>query len=640
MEDSIETHFVLFIHKTLLSFSYLERKNQRFILNDLQQFIQRLTQLFKNSSMHQDERRLKIIEILVKYLQKLHKDQISHLISHENKDELLKQIEKDAYSYTMKHIKRVHFEDDEEKVSISHLNSNSNESFNKIDMEESDKIISSSELEIVESNESFVQNEKEIEETSIVDSDTYEKIHLEFRKLEEKMIQKIIEVKRSMNHLDVEMDRKMEIRIKSNFIEIENQIKKSIRDSLTQLYKMEGESVDKMNQTIGETKEYFEKWIQQRFEEEMKHHFDELYQYMNSSFQDSIKSLQKMEGTISERMDNHLEEMIQNIHEKLKENFKMMVDKNREMIEWKDEWEKTQMKNKEDIHRSLQKDFDEKIQKLSNLFHVNFSEIIQKMQDDRLTNSKPVDFGIFHLDYNQNDHQIQLLHDQDVISSIKLNIKGMIGPKGPIGQMGKSPKIKKIRFTHDGRIKFIIENENDSGIHEYEVESEERVPSGPQGPKGDKGDPGMIYTEMKLNEKSILRVDHENLNNLVIMKSLCIGEDSHCLQDKSLSIGGGVSMRSESLSLGKNAKTSDYQSIALYGTTNGKNAFSYRAQNVNDHEVRFGQEKGDIEKFEIKTKRFVIDADEIELKGKIVIQALETKISQLEKKIQDLQRRL
>jgi hypothetical protein len=227
-----------------------------------------------------------------------------------------------------------------------------------------------------------------------------------------------------------------------------------------------------------------------------------------------------------------------------------------------------------------------------------------------------------------------------VISSIKLNVKGMIGPKGPVGQMGKTPKIKKIRFTHDGRVKFIIESENEMGIQEYEIESEERVPSGPPGPKGEKGDPGTIFTEMKLNEKSILRVDHENLNNVVIMKSLCVGEDSHCLQDKSLAIGGGVSMRSESLSLGKNSKTSDYQSIAFYGTTHGKNAFAYRAQGVNDNEVRFGQEKGDIEKFEIKTKKFVIDAEEIELKGKMVIQALETKIQNLEKKIQDLQRRL
>jgi hypothetical protein len=657
MENSIETNFVLFIHKTLLSFSYLERNQQKFILRDLQQFIHRLTQLFQNSSMHRDERRLKIIEILVKYLQKLHKDQISHLISCDNKDELLKQIDRDAYSHTMKHVipngnnmlsqseRHVH---PKENQNLQHLTEspkrvhfeNYTEESVKEDVHEIQEVTfdSDEEEDSLEDIYTHPISDSLAQQPSFIELD--EKVDVELRKLEEKMVQKVIEMKRSITNLDGELDRKMEIRIKSNFIEIENQIKKCIRDSLTQLYKIEGETVDKMNGTISETKEYFEKWIQQKFTDEMKHHFDELYQYMNSSFQDSMKSLQKMEGTISERMDGRMEEIIQDIYDKLKDNFRMMMEKNREMGEWRDEWEKSQMKHKEEMGRNMQRDFEEKLQKLSNLFQTNFSEIIQQIQEEKLKNSSKVEFGTFHLNYHPQEHQIQLLHNQDVISSVKLNVKGMIGPKGPVGQVGKSPKIKKIRFSHDGRVKFLIESDPETGTEEYEVESDERVPSGPQGPKGEKGEPGTIYTEMKLNEKSVLRVDHENMNHLVVIKSLCVGEDSHCLQDKSLAIGGGVSMRSESFSLGKGSKTSDYQSIALYGTTHGKNAFSYRAQGVNDNEVRFGQEKGDIEKFEVKTRRFVIDADEIELKGKIVIQSLETKIQNLEKKIQDLQKRL
>ncbi len=653
MEKSLETHFILFIHKTLLSFSYLERQNQRLVLRDLQKFIHRLTQLFQTSSLHPDERRLKIIEILVKYLQKLHKDQISHLISHDHKDELLKKIEKEAYQNTMKHLKRVHFEDDVKETEIETQTENQDSSeIQEEDDDSFDQIYENPILKSEEDQDSFEIKTNHIHETpstfvthSQTESPNFveieNKVNVELRKLEEKMIQKVIEVKRSISNMDVEMDRKMEIRIKSNFIEIENQIKKCIRDSLTQLYKIEGETVDKMDGTIRETKEFFEKWIQQRFEDEMKHHFDELYQYMNTSLQESMKSLQKIEGTISERMDDRMEEVIQDIYEKLKDNFKMLIQKNHEMTDWKEEWEKNQLRQKDEMKTSIQREFEDKLQKLSQVFHTNFSEIIQKIHDEKLKNSsKPIDLGTFHLDYNQHDHQINLIHNQDIISSIKLNVKGMIGPKGPQGLSGKPPKIKKVRFSHDGRVKFLIEGDQESGIEEYEVESEERVPSGPQGPKGEKGDAGTIFTEMKLNEKSILRVDHENLNNLVVMKSLCIGEDSHCLQDKSLAIGGGVVMRSESLSLGKNARTSDYQSVAIYGTTHGKNAFSYRAQGVNDNEVRFGQEKNDIERFEIKTKRFVIDADEIEMKGKVVIQALETKIANLEKKIQDLQRRL
>ena len=437
MENSIETNFILFIHKTLLSFSYLERNQQRFILRDLQQFIYRLTQLFQNSSMHRDERRMKIIEILVKYLQKLHKDQISHLISCDNKEELLKQIERDAYSHTMKHVipngnnmlskserdvsldekqktqmqsstespKRVHFEDSmEESVKEEVENEIQEVTF---DSEEDDDSDSFEEIY----THPIIPNQSSLNELDL-------KVDMELRKLEEKMVQKVIEMKRSISHLDGELDRKMEIRIKSNFIEIENQIKKCIRDSLTQLYKIEGETVDKMNGTISETKEYFEKWIQQRFTDEMKHHFDELYQYMNSSFQDSMKSLQKMEGTISERMDSRMEEIIQDIYEKLKENFRMMMEKNREMGEWKEEWEKMQMKQKEEMGRNLQRDFEEKLQKLSSLFQTNFTEIIQQIQEEKLKNSSKVDFGTFHLDYHPQDHQIQLLHNQDVISSV------------------------------------------------------------------------------------------------------------------------------------------------------------------------------------------------------------------------------
>ena len=99
-------------------------------------------------------------------------------------------------------------------------------------------------------------------------------------------------------------------------------------------------------------------------------------------------------------------------------------------------------------------------------------------------------------------------------------------------------------------------------------------------------------------------------------------------------------MRSESLSLGKGSKTSDSQSIALFGTTHGKNAFSYRAQGVNDNEVRFGQEKSDIEKFEVKTKRFVIDADEIELKGKVTIKHYEDRLQILERKLSDFMKKV
>ena len=107
-DQSLETDFIFYIHKTLLSFSYLTPHHQRVILKDVQTFIHRLTLLFSNNhTIHKEEKRIKIIDILVKYLNRLNSDQIKHLIQHSQKDNLLKSIEKDAYMSTMNHLDKL-----------------------------------------------------------------------------------------------------------------------------------------------------------------------------------------------------------------------------------------------------------------------------------------------------------------------------------------------------------------------------------------------------------------------------------------------------------------------------------------------------------------------------------------------------
>ncbi len=637
-ENSLETDFILNIHKTLLSFHYLEKKNQKTIVKDFQQFINRLTNIFQNQSLYKnkEEKRLKIIEILVKYLNRLHNDQIKNLIRSNYRDDILKNIEKDAYDNTMKHLKKIN------PTSIQQQQSPTSSPFKEVEIETENE----TEVEIIEENQTYHDDDiEEIDydkmtnerERVVIDQNMDEKIQKEIKKLEERTIQKMIEIKRGMSNMDREMERKMELRMKSNFLEIENQIKKCIRDSLTNLYKIENETIDKMNDSIHQNKEYFEEFINKKMEDEMKKSFEELYSYLNTSIQDSVKSFQKIEGTISQRLDDKMEEFVQDIYDKLKDNFKIIIDKNREITDFKEEINKNQTQHKNEMKNLIQKEFEDKLNKLSELFQTNLTDILRQIEHST-SSSKSNDFGTFHLEYNRDEHQIQLLHNSDIISSVKLNVKGMMGPKGPIGQTGKTPKIKNIRFTHDAKVIFIIEGDDENTT--YEVESEERVPSGPQGPQGPKGEPGIVYTDMKLNERSVLRVDNENLNNLVVMKSLCIGENSHCLSEKSLAIGGAVALKSESISLGRNSITNDMNSIALYGTTSGKNALAYRAQNVEENQVRFGGRREDIEKFEIRSQKIILDSPEIEIKGKIVIQNLENRIKDLENKIKDLQRRL
>ena len=45
------------------------------------------------------------------------------------------------------------------------------------------------------------------------------------------------------------------------------------------------------------------------------------------------------------------------------------------------------------------------------------------------------------------------------------------------------------------------------------------------------------------------------LYNLIFLKSLSIGENSHCLKNESLSIGNSRCYNTNSISLGKNSKT-------------------------------------------------------------------------------------
>jgi hypothetical protein len=197
---------------------------------------------------------------------------------------------------------------------------------------------------------------------------------------------------------------------------------------------------------------------------------------------------------------------------------------------------------------------------------------------------------------------------------------------------GKTPKIKNIRFTKDSRVLFVIEGEDG----DYELESDEKIPVGPPGPQGPKGEPGITCTDFKIQEKSILRVDHENLNNLILLKSLCVGEQSHCLSEQSVAVGGAICYKPESFAIGKKSQTSDMSSIALFGSTNGKNAFAYRSQNVEDNQVKFGQNKNDIESFDIHSKKILLNSDEIELKGKVTIKHYEDRLSILERKLSDL----
>jgi hypothetical protein len=238
------------------------------------------------------------------------------------------------------------------------------------------------------------------------------------------------------------------------------------------------------------------------------------------------------------------------------------------------------------------------------------------------------------------------MYCNEIITSTKLNIKGLIGPKGPNGNKGDkgdTPIIRKIQFTDDKKMKMIIQESNNL----YEVYSDDIIPSGPIGPQGEKGEQGKSVMDLKWNQEDVMRIDEDNKDSLIFLKSLCIGEKSHCLKDNSIAIGGGICYQNNSIALGINSKTLDSESIALYGSTIGKKALSYRANNVDENTVQIGMKDKNnynINGFYINAKEIMIDCATFKVKtnkyenNKFI--ELEDRIGQLEKKVVDILRKI
>ena len=201
------------------------------------------------------------------------------------------------------------------------------------------------------------------------------------------------------------------------------------------------------------------------------------------------------------------------------------------------------------------------------------------------------------------------MYNEQEISSTKINIKGLMGPKGQqgnTGDKGDTPIIKDISLTDDKKIKFIIYDSNNI----YEVISNNTIPLGPQGIQGERGPTGKTFVDLNWKQESVMRLDEDNNNNLIILKSLSIGERSHCLKENSISVGGSQCYKENSFSIGSNSKTLDNNSIAFYGSTIGSNSFAYRADNVDENSIVFGKtEKGNynIDKIDLNSREITHD---------------------------------
>lgn len=404
----------------------------------------------------------------------------------------------------------------------------------------------------------------------------------------------------NLNHSNdfIEFEKKINNKVKSIFNEIENNIKNTLKDYLNHTESIENDYDKKFNEKLSSNNIFIENKVKELLcNDTLK---DSLYEYINNLIKFQITDIYSYIDTyVDKYVDRYIENYVNRTNNYSSENI------------------------------------DHKIVLLTNIFNENIRNAFNNLN---LNDLKII--------FDKEQNEMQLYYNNNLINSTKINIKGLIGPKGPEGKQGNkgdTPIIKKINVTDNNKLKIIIQDNTNI----YEVISEDNLPCGPKGDEGKQGEPGKTYLDLSWNQDNIMRIDKEVNNSLIFLKSLCVGEKSHCLKENSLSIAGAKCFNNNSFAIGSESKTLDSESIAFFGTCIGKKAFSYRADNVDENSVQFGMKNKtnyNTSSFNIVSKEINLDCDILKIKTNNYenskIKELEDKIIFLEKKIAEINKKI
>jgi hypothetical protein len=444
----------------------------------------------------------------------------------------------------------------------------------------------------------------------------------------------------------INFENKINEKIKSIFSEIENNIKRSLSEYFSHTQHIEYDLDKRFNEKIENNNIYIENKIKEYIKNNLinnTHNIDNMSNIDNGKFNEYINNL--------------IKEHINKLYLYMENIIKFYCSKNNESNDYIDN--KIETLNI-DLKKKIINDIENKIIQLGNIFNNNIREIFNNLNNRIIENENDIINTIneklinnqfnknnFNISFDKEINEVQLYYYNELIASTKINIKGLIGPKGPQGNKGDNgitPIIKKVQVTDNNKIKFIVQENNNI----YEIISDNSIPSGPQGPQGIQGERGIagkVQMDINWNQENVMRIDEENKNSLIFLKSLCVGDKSHCLKDNSIAISGAKCYQDNSFAIGINSKTLDSESIALYGTCIGKKSYSYRADNVDENMVKFGKKEKNvynISGYDIISKEINIECDVLKIKTNKYennkIKELEEKIYTLEKKIISLEK--
>ena len=554
---SYEFTFLYLINKCILLFKYIDNEYQKEILNDIKLFINKIQDFFlKIDFKTNEEKKNKILDLLIDYFETIIDKKIYDLIIDDNKEAIIQEAEKSAFLLCENYEKK-------------------------------------------NNGKKILQPEDNIKKVLQPEDHNIKKILLT-----EDNSKKTLNNPDYNNNDLILLEKKINAKIKLIFNDIENNIKTSLKDYFQYTQNIEYDLDKKFNSKIdNKVKEILNHVLSNNLNEVKI--YDQITELVNERITD-LKST--FDSTIKDNINNEIDYKI----------------------------------------RLLGNIFNENIEKIFNNLNkkiVDNEEDLVKIFEDKINNSN-FNKNRFNILYEKDNNEIKLYYCNDLITSTKINIKGLIGPKGPQGNKGDNgdtPIIRKIQFTDNNKLKFIVQE----SANIYEVISDQQIPLGPKGNDGPRGEPGKSMMDLKWNQDNVMRIDEDNKESVIFLKSLCVGDKSHCLKDNSLSIAGAKCYQNNSIGIGSSSKTLDSESIALFGTCIGKRSFSYRADNVDENCIEFGKKDKlnyNINSFNINSKEINLDCDSIKIKTNKYennkLKDLEDRIILIEKKLIEIYKKI
>ena len=606
---SYEFIFLYLINKCILLFKYINNISQKNILIEIKIFINKLNEIFSKADFkNNDDKKNKILEILIDYFEKIIDDKIYNLIIDDNKDNIICEVERVA-------------------------------------------------LDICENNEKKKFKTKEEISTNFLEKPVHKELPPNFlekpvhKELPANFLEKPVHKELPPNFLEKPVHKELPPNFLQKPVHKElppNFLEKPVHKELPANFL----EVEKTNK-----KDLIE--IEEKLNYKVITIFNEIEKNIKLSLKNYTDHSKYVEYDLDKKFNSKLDNYLINIESKIKDLL------NNDLINTNIyEYVKNQINNLyehiENIkNNDINKSIENKIRLLGNIFNNNIEDVFNKL-DERILNNEEnlkiyMDEKINNNNFNKNNfniifdkdiNEIKLYYCNNEIASTKLNIKGLIGPKGPIGNKGdngETPIIRKIKFDENNKLKFIIQENNKI----YEVISDESIPLGPRGLQGERGECGKSLMDLKWDQDNVMRLDEDNKESLIFLKSLCVGDKSHCIKDNSLSIAGGKCYQNNSFAIGNNSKTLDSDSVALFGTTIGKRAYSYRADNVDENTVIFGKKERNnynINSIQFISKEINLECDSLNIKTNKYennkLKEIEERLNFIEKKMVDILKKI